>query len=149
MRKGRGWTKVTADPICGLMNNSRINSDRDALAERRHAAGAQQGVACALVHADNHFSTSGLAEEEKTSSSSSYDCQEEEALCPLRLAGSGLRVRLSMTSCLVLAPQTKTSLWLTGAGSTELFRSTVFIISSLSVGFTVYLSFIQTFFFYV
>lgn len=65
MRKGRVWTKVTADPICGLMNNSCINSHRDALAERRHAAGAQQGVACALVHADNHFSTSGLAEEEK------------------------------------------------------------------------------------
>lgn len=96
VRKGRGWTKVTADPICGLMNNSRINSHRDALAERRHAAGAQQGVACALVHADNHVSTSGLAEEEKTSSSSSsssYDCQEEEALCPLRLAGSGFDSR--------------------------------------------------------
>lgn len=48
VRKGRGWTKVTTvDPICGLMNNSCINSHRDALAERCRAAGARQGVHCA------------------------------------------------------------------------------------------------------
>lgn len=92
--KGRGWTKVTADPICRLMNNSCINSHRDALTERRQEAGEQQGVASALMHAGNHFSTIVLAEEEKTSSCSSS--QEEEALLALRLAGSGFNSRWSV-----------------------------------------------------
>lgn len=70
------------------MNNSCINSHRDALTERRQEGREQQGVARALGHVDNHFSTTVLAEEEKTSSSSlsSYSW-EEEAVLPLQLAG--------------------------------------------------------------
>lgn len=79
------------DPIRRLMNNSCINSRRDALAELRQESREQQGVAGDLVHGDNHFSTTLLAEEEKTSSPS-YS-REEEAVLPPRPAGSGFNSR--------------------------------------------------------